>query len=620
MQASPTFPTATPKSTSSQILRKLGWFLAVPILFLLTLTLTLSLIVTLYQAQHQDRIFTGVSVWGIELSQKTQAEAEVALTNSFPYAQQTTIFLIDPANGQEWRKTPADLGVSLDLAATIQSAYQVGRNPDPAVGLESQFKAWYYGQQVAPVIVIDESKLEEVILEISAGIEQPPIDATLNYDGNQVSYTAPQIGRILDRVYLRQKLLQTLSSLSTNRIELQIIEISPRVLDTSSTANAIQQIIGSPMTFYLQEPLADVDLGRVEISVAELTSWLLIQTSTNANGVTNYQVSADENGIRNWLTKYEPLLYREPVNARFYFNDTTRELVVVEPHVSGRALDVEATVAEFMQHVATPNRSVPFLLKEIIPLAHAGATAQELGITELVSESTTWFWGSPSERKHNIARAASNFYGIVVAPGETFSFNKYLGDISEEDGYETGLIIWGGRTIEGVGGGVCQVSTTLYQSAFWAGFPIVERWAHGYQVGYYDDGEGPGMDATVFSPIIDFQFVNNTPYHLLIENYFNETNQSLWFKFYSTSMGRTVEKEGPLFDNVRPPKPDIWEFNDKLAEGEIKQMDWAVEGADVTVYRTVYNQSGEIILEDTFVSNYIPWQNIYEYGPGVTLP
>ncbi len=374
------------------------------------------------------------------------------------------------------------------------------------------------------------------------------------------------------------------------------------------------------MTIYLQEPLAGVDLERVTIPVEEIVKWIRIHTVEDAQGGATTQAILDENAIRAWLSTYQELLQRDPVNARFYFDDNTRELVLVEPHVNGRELDVEATVQQFLQQVRTPNRSMPFVLREIKPVVHSEATGTELGITELVSESTTWFYGSSVERMHNIARAASNFYGIVIAPGEEFSFNKFLGEVSADQGYEQGLIIFGGRTIEGVGGGVCQVSTTTFQAAFWAGFPITERWEHGYQVGYYDDGEGPGMDATVYSPLVDLRFINDTPYYLLIENYYSEANSSLTFKFYSTGLGRRIEKEGPIIENIVPAKPDIWELNEKLPPGEVEQVDWAVEGADVTVGRSVYNANGELIRQDTFVSNYIPWQNIYQYGPGTELP
>ena len=293
--------------------------------------------------------------------------------------------------------------------------------------------------------------------------------------------------------------------------------------------------------------------------------------------------------------------------------------MVVEEHVNGRRLNIEATLAQFHAQVQTANRSIPLVVEEILPVVHSGITAEELGITELVSERTTWFYGSSSERKHNIARSAANFYGIVIAPGEEFSFNKYLGDISEEDGYKPALIIYGGQTIEGLGGGVCQVSTTLFQAVFWGGYDLGARLPHAYRVGYYDDGEGPGMDATVFTPLVDFTFTNNTEHYLLIENYYNQEFESLTFKIYSTSVGRRVEKSTPVFENVQPPLADRWEYDATLAPGTLKQIEWAAEGARVIVERTVYNFADELRDQDILVSDYIPWGNVYQYGPDVNI-
>jgi vancomycin resistance protein YoaR len=160
----------------------------------------------------------------------------------------------------------------------------------------------------------------------------------------------------------------------------------------------------------------------------------------------------------------------------------------------------------------------------------------------------------------------------------------------------------------------------MYQTAFWAGFPIVERWEHGYWLNYYNDGEGPGMDATVYSPIVDLKFINNTPYHLLIENYYSAENEALTFKFYSTSMGRTIEKDGPYFENVTEVpgrSEDRWEFDENVPAGTVEQIDWATEGADVYVTRIVKNAEGEVIEERVFESHYIPYPNSYHYGPGV---
>ena len=189
--------------------------------------------------------------------------------------------------------------------------------------------------------------------------------------------------------------------------------------------------------------------------------------------------------------------------------------------------------------------------------------------------------------------------------------------MSLDEGYEQALIIFGNQTITGVGGGVCQVSTTAFQAAFYAGFPILERYPHGYRVGYYENGEGPGMDATVYEPVVDFRFMNDTPYHLLIETYVAPGNSSLTFRFYSTDTGRTVTKDGPYVRNVRGAPPALYHATPGLSPGQVIQVDYAVSGADVYVYRTVRDAEGDIIVEDEeFVSNYIPWPAQFQVAPG----
>lgn len=620
MQATQFAPNPPPANPTRQLARNLSWFMVAPLSAVAIVAILLALTLNGYQQRHVDRIYTGVMLWGIDLGALTQAEAEQALEAAFPYPQEASIVLVDAKTNQEWAYSPAELGLSFDVEQTINQAYQIGRDAGVFGRLREQFDTWYYGRQIAPVVVFDEAKLERAINDLAAEINRSPADASLDFSGTSVSYLPAQVGRTLDTVDTRARLLEPITNLREVRLQLLIHETPPQVHDTSQAAEQIEQIISSPLTLYMQEPLVDVDLDRIVIPEETLVEWIRIQNTTTESGRVETEVFLDENAIRVWLEQYDTELRRNPVNARFYFDDFTRELVLVEPHVNGRALDIEATAAAINRQARLPNRSLPLIFKDIVPVVHAGATAEDLGITELVSESTTWFFGSTDERKHNISRSASNFYGIVIAPGEEFSFNHFLGEVSVEQGYETGLIIFGGRTIEGVGGGVCQVSTTVFQAAFWAGFPIVERWAHGYQVSYYNDGEGTGMDATVFSPLVDLRFINDTPYYLLIENYYNEANSSLTFKMYSTSLGRQVVKEGPFIENVVPPKPDIWEFNEELEPGEVEQVDWAVEGADVTVGRTVYNASGDLLRQDTFISHYIPWQNIYEYGPDAPVP
>ena len=609
-----------PSPGNGRLTRNLSYFLVAPLSALVIITLILALNVAGYQSQHRDRIYTGVSMLGVDLSQMTQDEAEAALRHALTYAQTDTVTFTDPGTNQTWTKSAAELGIAPDVEGMVAEAFNVGRQGGPFRQFREMFSAWYYGQTLAPTIVLDEGQLAQSLETMATEIDQPAIDAAFSYDGGNTTYVPSQPGRRLDVTAVRQSLLAPLTEFRPVQVTLPIVETQPRVNDGGETAVQIQQALYNPISFYLLEPLDDLDLGDIQLTPDQLAQWVRVEMNLTDEGVQQPRLLVDENAVRYWLSQYADEIYRAPVNARFYFDDATQELVLVAPHVNGRELDIDATMEHFMAQVDTANRSVPLIVKDIEPLVNANATAAELGITELISEKVTWFYGSSDERKHNIARAAANFYGIVIAPYEEFSFNKYLGSISEADGYSEGLIIVGGQTIKGVGGGVCQVSTTMYQTAFWAGFPIVSRLEHGYWLSYYNDGEGPGMDATIYSPIVDLKFINNTPYHLLIENYYSAENEALTFKFYSTSMGRTIEKEGPVFENVTEvpgTDQDRWEYDEDLPEGTVQQIDWATEGADVYVTRIVKNADGEVIEERTFASHYIPYPNTYHYGPGV---
>ena len=537
-------------SGSSQLGRKIGYFMLPPLVTLAILTIVLAMILSQYRAEHDGRVLTGVTLNGIDLSGKTAQEAELLLAENAPYLKRDGVVFSDPSTDRQWQKTPVDLGMSFDEKQTVAAAMAVGRTGGPLTQARDTFNAWYYGRSISPVIVFDEGKLDQTISELAEDVHQPAVDAAISYQDNAAEFHPGQAGRELDTAELRARLIGPVSDFRAAEVELLVHETYPTLYNDSEVAQEIQQILSSPMNLYLSEPLDELDLEPVELPQEVLASWLRVDVQDSGDGVLQHSVQVDENAVRHWLRQFEGQLYREPVNARFYFNDDTSELVLVAPHINGRSLDLDATVDQFLAQVGSSDRSVPFIMQAIEPAVHSGVTATDLGITELITQTTTWFYGSTDARKHNIARSAANFFGVVIAPGEEFSFNKYLGSVSEDDGYEEGFIIVGGRTINGIGGGVCQVSTTLYQSAFLAGFPITERWEHGYMLGYYNDGEGPGMDATVFSPIVDMKFINNTPYHLLIENYYNEENEALTFKMYSTGMGREVLKTEPVFENV----------------------------------------------------------------------
>jgi len=240
--------------------------------------------------------------------------------------------------------------------------------------------------------------------------------------------------------------------------------------------------------------------------------------------------------------------------------------------------------------------------------------ANNLGIKELIGRGSSNFVGSIQNRIHNISLAAKTLNGLLVTPNEEFSFNNALGDVSAKTGYKPAYVIKERRTVLDDGGGVCQVSTTLFRAALNAGLPIIERRAHAYRVGYYEQGlPGVGFDATVYPPSPDLKFKNDTGSHILIQSFVDYQGSSLTFELYGTSDSRKVEIGKPVVKNQVPPPPDLYIDDPTMPKGEVKQIDWSAWGADVTLTRNV-TRNGETLTSEVYNSHYQPWQAVFLRG------
>lgn len=256
-----------------------------------------------------------------------------------------------------------------------------------------------------------------------------------------------------------------------------------------------------------------------------------------------------------------------------------------------------------------------------IPATTSNPTVQtgdvnNLGIKELIGKGTSIFRGSIPSRVFNVNLAATRISGTLVAPGEIFSFNASVGDISELSGYQKAYIIQNGKTILGDGGGVCQVSTTLFRAAMDAGLPITDRSPHAYRVYYYEQDAPPGFDATVYSPTVDFKFKNDTPGYILIQAYPNPRNFALTFEIYGTKDGRTSEIGKPVITSTTPPPDDTYQDDPTLPIGTVKQTEHRALGTNLYfIYKVTRN--GQTTFQKTFYSNYRPWGNVFLKGTGV---
>lgn len=288
----------------------------------------------------------------------------------------------------------------------------------------------------------------------------------------------------------------------------------------------------------------------------------------------------------------------------------------------GREVNREEAIKRFQEAVAqspyfqTKHYTIALPVTNIPPSITTDRV-NSFGIKELIGRGYSEFAGSIPGRIHNIVLAASRIHGVLIKPGETFSFNKTVGDISASTGYQTAYIIKDGRTVLGDGGGVCQVSTTIFRAALAAGLPITERHAHAYRVSYYEQANfKAGLDATVFSPTVDFQFTNDTPGYILIQAKPDTENLSLTFELYGTSDGRSAEILNHTVGGISAPPPALYQDDPTLAPGVVKQVDFPAWGAKASLLYRV-TRRGEVINEQTFVSNFRPWQAVYLRGPQI---
>jgi vancomycin resistance protein YoaR len=559
----------------------------------------------------------GVSIGPLDVSGLNRTEIEAAVAAQIPYPQSGRIVLRD--GGRTWTATPSQLGASLDSADLATEALGVGRTGDPLHRAVEQVRAWFAGARIPPILVLDEAAAAVYLNSVAAQVDLPTVEAGVTIVGRDVELQPGQVGRQLDLPKAIDSIAAAAAPMADAVVDLPIREMPPAILDASAQAAVARQLLSQP--FSLTADGAGPWTFQPE-DLAGLIRFRRIQ----ADGATQLVVALDDAQLIPYLTGLAPDLARNPDNARFIFNDDTRQLDLIRSAVIGRTLDVEASIDAIQAAVASAQHSVPLVFSTVDPEIGDNVTAEQLGITENVlmasyniDGASTFFNGSSSERIQNIKTAAAQFHGVLVAPGATFSMADYLGDVSLDNGYAEALIIYGNRTIKGVGGGVCQVSTTLFRAVFFGGYPIVERHPHAYRVGYYEQGTGspgPGLDATVFVPEVDFKFTNDTPYWLLMETYIYG-NQLQW-KFYSTSDGRTVRWSSDRSKEVDAPEA-IYRENNDLPKGKIEQVDYSADGLDVVVQRTVL-RDGEVLHSDRIKTHYLPWRAIYEYGPGTDLP
>lgn len=605
---SPKRRSATPygTTTDSNILRRtpLDFGAIFGVLFLLTLTVG----AISWQFWHVNRIYHGVTVANVAVGGMTRAEALVELGRQLPTYPMPALTLTQ--GDQQWPLQQGAFQSSPDFLSAVNEAYLVGRQRPFLERLGEQIIALTGGVNVRPSLRYDQTQLQQVVFAVADEAEQPGRPARQLGD---LSIPA-EPGILVDVGATTSNLIAALASATTTAIEVPLVvtEFIPQasatvenpaatILTESTTTGSLTSM---PLGF---SPLRLID-QRYGIELA-LDPILLGKVVPSGDPT---QMDAD--ALRGYLFNLAAQLDVAPRDARLRFNPATGGVTVLQESHSGRQLDIGATIDSIQEVLVNGSTQATLVLREVPATVDMNRVA-EMGIRELVASGVSYFRGSSVARVRNIEVAAEKFDGLVIPPGEIFSFNAGVEDVTAANGFEDSLVILGDTTAVGVGGGVCQVSTTIFRAAYNAGFPIVERYNHGYVVSWYGD---PGLDATIYTPTVDFRFRNDTGAYLLIEPVVDNIGGVITFNLYGTKPDRVVTVGLPQRSNVIEPEPPTYVINEALAPGQRKQVEWEQTGMTVTVERTIVENG--TTRTDTLTSVYQPWQAVYEVGPGTEIP
>ncbi len=431
---------------------------------------------------------------------------------------------------------------------------------------------------------------DDQINELAKNIDKDAIDSKLTMEGDQIVVTPSQAGLVLDRVALKKIVTDYLNTGVLSSTSLPVKTSYPKLSYQTALKlkERLDQIKLAPLklTFKDQSFLLDLPtlisfIDTKESQPSLLTANLLgerinlasIQTPTQE--LTDSQISLNSQKVDDFLKDIASQVDQGVEEPLFEFDPASPQRVKqFRPPQEGRKLNIPQTEQLIASSLTTSGQTQIVLPVEV--QKPQNKLVNDLGINELIGEGVSNFAHSIPNRIYNVTLAAQKINGVLIPPGQTFSFNQTVGDVTAATGFKQAYVIKSGKTVLDDGGGVCQVSTTLFRSALNAGLPIVDRTAHAYRVGYYEQGFAPGLDATTYYPSVDLKFKNDTDHHILIQTRID--GLTLYVDFYGTSDGRVAKITTPVILSQTPPLPDLRQDDPTLPVGEIKQVDFTAGG------------------------------------------
>lgn len=553
-------------------------------------------IVSMTRIIWHSKFYPNVVIGSVEVGGLSRIEARDELEKFIANNKIALVY-----NGFRWELPLSMMPINMD--ESLNGAYRVGRRLDLR-----DYALVFVSRPMTYPLVINEGTTEsynKLYEEMASAIEIPVVETEIKFDKGALNVLNGSDGIGIDGAALASRLKKQVEELNTGEITVPTKTLSAQLREDEK-----ETILNRAKKLQSKVMLLRLDDERVSLEGEELISFLFAKPGD--------EFVVDPEKLSGYVEGLASSMSREPIDARFSYSDG--KVTEFAPSKDGIKINVEDTSKKIKESIITliENEDKDATVEIVVVRTAPAVTidkVNELGIEERIGRGESYYAHSIPNRIFNVGLASDRINSALIAPGEEVSFNKLVGEVSAATGYRSAYIISQGRTVLGDGGGLCQVSTTLFRAAMNAGLPILERWGHSYRVSYYELNSKPGVDATVIAPSKDFRFKNDTPGHILIQTINDPKNLHLVIEIYGTSDGRVATVTEPKVWGITPPLPTVYQDDPSLPAGTMKQVDWSAGGARASFEYKV-TRDGETLQEQTFSTVYRPWAAVYLRGTG----
>jgi len=511
---------------------------------------------------NSGKIHRGVEVGNVSLGGKTPAEAREAVRDQVVGPLEEIEFS-DPG---QFSRTAKEMGVDFNIARTVNQAYAVGREGNVLDRLSERLRASFGGATIPPDIDYRPGMARAQVRELRAQVNRQPKEANVKVYGDEVEVTESRDGYRLDPAATMASVDGAIEDMSGK------VALKGEVLDPNVTT-AEAEVAAKKASGALSEEL--------EIKAEDGESWTVPPANVGRTIEITKQggkmaVSIDRDRLDGILTPVYNDLTVRPVDASFAFD--RQGDVVVKPSHEGRSVEAEELLDGIQGGIFDGKREYEVSTTVEKPeYTTAGLEAKKP--TKLLGSYHTNYRATSDhtqERVDNLGIASRAISGTFLAPGEVFSMNDTVSGLD----YNEGHVIINGATSTGLGGGLCQVTSTLYNAALYAGLEVVERHPHDTQLPYIR----PGMDATVWFGALDMKFKNTTDGYILLQEY--------------------VSNDDYIYAEVYGVPSDV---NVKMSSSPVYMTD----GASEWVTNYTKREDGKVVYKDRWRTSY---EALYEGG------